>query len=68
MLLECWKIVPITPRNILENSTVPEGSVLDLKICPNKNIYQLHQFSITAITSYDKSSGLNYTLLSSYSV
>ena len=68
MLLECWKIVPITPRNILENSVVPEGSVLDSEICPNKNIYQPDQFSITAITNYNKSSGLNYTLLSSYSV
>lgn len=54
MLLEWWKIVRITREKILENSTAPEGTGLDFKVCPNKNIYQQYQFSIIAITSYYK--------------
>lgn len=68
MLMVSWKTVPITPRNILENSTSPEGSILDFKICPNKNIYQLYQFSITAITYCHKFHGLNPRHLSSASL
>lgn len=68
MLLEWWKIVRITREKILENSTAPEGTGLDFKVCPNKNIYQQYQFSIIAITSYYKLSGFNHTHLSSYSL